>query len=180
MQLGLAVVAGNLFLKFLFDLWWITIYLNITNGKSSIDIDLYNQNATPPINNVLSLINIFTILKNTEDISNPIYNRILKDLFSGKKISNENCPYLSAKMSLTTEMCNLSSTRSLFIADATPLSPNTELPVCSWVFWIMLIHVYLLASKESQRPKIIWNNFYSLFLTHRRLHKIKLLVRQSS
>lgn len=77
MQLGLAVVAGNLFLKFLFDLWWITIYLNITNGKSSIDIDLYNLNATPPINNVLSLINIFTILKNTEEISNPIYNRIL-------------------------------------------------------------------------------------------------------
>lgn len=75
MQLGLAVVAGNLFLKFLFDLWWITIYLNITNGKSSIDIDLYNQNATPPINNVL--INIFTILKNTEEISNPIYSRIL-------------------------------------------------------------------------------------------------------
>lgn len=88
MQLGLAVVAGNLFLKFLFDLWWITIYLNITNDKSSIDIDLYNQNATPPINNVLSLINIFTILKNTEEISNPIYDRILKDLFSGKKISN--------------------------------------------------------------------------------------------
>lgn len=77
MQLGLAVVAGNLFLKFLFDLWWITIYLNITNGKSSIDIDLYNQNATPPISNVLSLINIFTILKNTEEISNPIYSRIL-------------------------------------------------------------------------------------------------------
>lgn len=77
MQLGLAVVAGNLFLKFPFDLWWITIYLNITNGKSSIDIDLYNQNATLPINNVLSLINIFTILKNTEEISNPIYNRIL-------------------------------------------------------------------------------------------------------
>lgn len=42
-----------------------------------LDIDLYNQNATPPINNVLSLINIFTILKNTEEISNPIYNRIL-------------------------------------------------------------------------------------------------------
>lgn len=81
MQLGLAVVAGNLFLKFLFDLWWITIYLNITNGKSSIDIDLYNQNATPPINNVLSLINIFTILKNTEEISNPIYNRILYRIY---------------------------------------------------------------------------------------------------
>lgn len=94
MQLGLAVVAGNLFLKFLFDLWWITIYLNITNGKSSIDIDLYNQNATPPINNVLSLINIFTILKNTEDISNPIYNRILKDLFSGKKYQMKIVPTL--------------------------------------------------------------------------------------
>lgn len=89
------------------------------------------------------------------------------------------CSYLSAKMSLTTEMYNVYE-ECIFLIYVILIyrrhnspSPSTELLAWSWIFWIMLTYSHLReTSKEGQRPITIWVKFYSSFLTHRHLQKI--------